>query len=53
MIQFLEENGENPTICALVEPIFIISWKCLSKIDNVGFVLLRMGEQEFALTDFG
>ena len=53
MIQFLEKKGENPTICALVEQIFIISWKCLSKIDDAGFVLVHTGEQKFALTDFG
>ena len=53
MIQFLEKNGENPTICAMVKPIFIISWKCLSKIDDAGFVLVRTGEQDFALIDFG
>ena len=53
MIQFLEKNGEYPNIYAFVEPIFIILWNCLSKIDDAGFVLVRTGEQDFALIDFG
>ena len=53
VIQFLEKNGEYPDIYAFVEPIFIISWNCLSKIDDAGFVLVRTGEQDSALIDFG
>ena len=53
MIQFSGKNGEYPNIYVFVEPIFIISWNCLSKIDDAGFVLVRTGEQDFALIDFG
>ena len=53
VIQFLEKNGEYPDIYAFVEPIFIILWNCLSKIDDAGFVLVRTVEQDFALINFG
>ena len=52
-IQFLEKNGEKPNKYVLVEQIFTISSKCLSKIDKEGFVLVCTGEQDFALIDFG
>ena len=52
-ILFLEKSGKKPKKHVLVEQILTILSKCLSKIDEAGFVLVCTGEQDFALIDFG
>ena len=38
---------------ALVKQVCAISLNCISKIDNLGLLLVCKGEQKFVLTDFG
>ena len=45
--------GEKVSKYALVEQIYTVLSKYISKIYNAGFLLLRTWEQVFALADFG